>query len=331
MSEANTIWIQLYTPNGAKLGVTIGFADGKLTQTLPPVAMIDAMIADAGYLITLPGLEVGEELETITHVIRRTQHNKKDGTQTPCIGMYFENKSLVYGKKAYLNTQGDIATFERLSGLKVSAMPNFPSDIPLRDNPDAASFIIPVKTPFQIRMVDGTYTDKETGEVKPCKDFAGFYDIGTPAATTGNGSQGSTPSNVTTLPSQSNASGNGTADKSEWRKKVMDLTAFLYSDEINETYDEFNHTAAVQERMNDTSNMGIKPETHTPEGAATVFLAYCVTTNLRLTVTEFPQALGGKSLKAFMDGYTDTEKGLQAAWNALSTHAHSKQQKAANQ
>ena len=195
--ETNTVHMKLYTPSGVPLNFVISIRDGKLTETLPDVATIDAMIAASGYLLTAPGALPGEELETITHVILRIQHNKSDGTQTPCIGMYYENPKLVYCKKAYLNTPEDIATFERLSGLKLAQLPKFPGQFPKRDDLSATEYILAAKTPFQIRMTDGTYTDDATGETKSTKVFAGFYDVSSkPQATqattvSGNGNAGS--------------------------------------------------------------------------------------------------------------------------------------------
>lgn len=303
MQGANTVHMQLYTPSGVRLNFVIGIQDGKLTETLPALADIETMIAASGYLETMPGVEPGEGLETITHVIRRTQHNKKDGTQTPCIGMYFENKSLVYGKKAYLNTQEDIATFERLSGLKVSAMPNFPSDIPLRDNPDAATFIIPVKTPFQIRMVDGTYTDKETGEVKPCKDFAGFYDIGKPqTATTGNGQAGSTIAIVDKPPV---TSGNAETDDA-WLPKVFSLTEFLY-DGIKQ-HQENSINKLIRER---SISSDMKPIV-----AAAVVFAHKAYEKFRLNQDDITDQLG-KSL----GDYLRSGKTLKNAWDDIQPQA----------
>jgi hypothetical protein len=91
--------------------------------------------------------------------------------------LYYENPKLVYAKKAYLNTPEECAAFERVSGLRIAALPEFPSTaLPKRDEKSAQQFIVAAKTPFQVRMADDTYTDESTGEVKPTKKFAGFYE-----------------------------------------------------------------------------------------------------------------------------------------------------------
>jgi hypothetical protein len=232
--EPNTVHMKLYTPSGVPLNFVISIRDGKLTETLPDVAAIDAMIAASGYLVTLPGLEPGEELETITHVILRIQHNKSDGTQTPCLGLFFENPKLVYCKKAYLNTPEDIATFERLSGLKLAQLPKFPGQFPKRDDLSAAEFIIAAKTPFQVRMTQGTYTDEATGEVKSTPKFAGFHDVSSKPATppttstaSGNGNAGSQGDKMIT--------GNFAPPVLTWEEQVFEATAFLYDHPNHQT------------------------------------------------------------------------------------------------
>ena len=221
-NQASTIWTKAYTPGGFQVGITFPFA---ANGSLPLAESIDRMVTEAGYLLTAPGLDPGEELETITHVILRIQHNKSDGTQTPCIGMYYENPKLVYCKKAYLNTPEDIATFERLSGLKLAQLPKFPGQFPKRDDLSAAEFIIAAKTPFQVRMTQGTYTDEATGEVKSTPKFAGFHDVNSkpqaPQATTasGNGDTGKQDDKMIT--------GNFAPD-SAWLDDVKKATAFLY-------------------------------------------------------------------------------------------------------
>lgn len=187
MSEANTIWVKAYTPSGIQVGITVSFEAGKLM----PASELDAMIASAGYLVTMPGAEPGQKVETITEVIRYTQHNS-DGTTTPCIGLYLENPKLNFAKKAYLNTSDEQRQFEILSGLKIADLPEFPSaGLPKRNEKSASNFIKQVVTPFKIALDETSYTDDE-GQPQIGTKFASFIGA-TPVKTE--------PGNVIQMPS----------------------------------------------------------------------------------------------------------------------------------
>lgn len=316
-TQANTIWTKAYTPAGFQVGITIGFEAGHLPQAVD----IDRMIADAGYLITLPGVEPGEDVEPILYVCRKNHTDTKTGAIVPHIAFYSENDNLTKRwTHTYLDTPEQVAEFENGTGLKVADMPVYDGDL----HPDRTKSKAVIKLVKTIKVVRDFY---ETKDGEPRRPFKRFVDsIGTPQASEATATSGDgTPSNVTTLPAQPNASGNSNTDSSAWRKQVMDLTAFLYNDE-NMKYNQFEHTASIQKRMNDTGNMGINPDKHTPDGAASVVLAYRATKDLNMTVTEFPQALNGHSLKLFMADYDDTAKGLQAAWAKMVDHAMKKSQ-----
>lgn len=313
MSEANTIWIQLYTPGGAKLGVTLGFADGKFTETLPDVALIDAMIAEKGYLLNAPGVEPGETLETITHVIRGIQTNK-DGTTTPIIGLFYENTKLIYPKKAYLNTTDDIATFERLSGLKVSALPQFPSkNVPLRDDAGGTPFMVAVKTPFQIKLKPTTYVDPKDGETKEGTEFAGFYDpAGKPAP-----AQPSTPAsgNGNTGSQGSAATGSGDGDK------TIDLTEQMLKDYTIHMYKHAKHQEASFKSLREN---GVLTTDMKPFTAACHVLMHRALTDYMMDADIVKEALGG-SLK---DHLATDGNSLITAWNMITVFANSHKQTA---
>lgn len=296
--EPNTVHMRLYTPSGVPLNFVLSIRDGKLTETLPDVAAMETMIAASGYLVNAPGLEVGEELETITHVVRRTQHNQ-DGSQTPCLGLYFENPKLVFCKKAYLNTAEDIATFERLSGLKLAQLPEFPSTaLPKRDEKSAVQFIVAAKTPFQVRMAQGTYTDEQTGEVKSTPKFAGFYEVSKPAPA------------QTTPPASGNTGQSGTGnggskaiaapDVNTWKKWVFDATKFMYTDD--DKYVKERHSASLAKRMEDTSEFGINP-TMTLDIVIQVVMRYRALTDMFIESADYGNIFGEPGFNGYFDAY----------------------------
>lgn len=306
--EPNTVHMRLYTPSGVPLNFVLSIRDGKLTETLPDVAAMEAMIAASGYLVNAPGLAAGEELETITHVILRIQHNKSDGSQTPCIGMYYENPKLVYCKKAYLNTPEDIATFERLSGLKLAQLPKFPGQFPKRDDLSAAEYILAAKTPFQIRMVDGTYTDEATGEVKPTKVYAGFYEAGSskPApAQTSNPASGNT-----------GQQGTGSGDN-----KTIDLTEQMLLDYTIHMYKHAKHQEASFKNLREN---GVLTSDMKPFTAACHVLMHRALTDYMMDADIVKEALGG-SLK---DHLATDGNSLITAWNIITVFANSHKQTA---
>jgi hypothetical protein len=294
MSEANTISIKIYTPGGGSGYFCIPvFQDNSVMSA----AELDEYILGLGYLYTAPGVLPGEELETITHVILRIQHNKSDGTQTPCIGMYYENPKLVYCKKAYLNTPEDIATFERLSGLKLAQLPKFPGQFPKRDDLSATEYILAAKTPFQIRMTDGTYTDDATGETKSTKVFAGFYDVSSKPATTqtttasGNGNAGSQGAGES---GKQNGIQVGqltiAPDEITWKRWVFESTKFMYTDPDGK-YVKERHSASLAKRMEDTGVFGINPKMTLYE-VLSIVMRYRALVDMMIDNTDYQNIFG---------------------------------------
>lgn len=215
----NTISVTVYTPSGTRAYINFG--------TLITAAELDSKVAELGYLVNAPGQDAGQEPETVTHVIRATQYNKSDGTTTPIIGLFFANPKLLFARKAYLDRAEDIATFERLSGLKVDKLPEFPSaTLPKRDEKSAARFIIAAKTPFQVVMEQDTYTD-ESGETKSGKKFAGFYEGSKP--------QAAPPVSPSTSGQQTDSGKSGEkwtddVQQMEWLKNTVALMRDVYGD-----------------------------------------------------------------------------------------------------
>ena len=120
------VW--LYHPRGVKvrLPVPAGYdtAEAVVQDAAAPLAAVDRYL-DAGWLIDAPGLEAGEHKEEVGYVLRRSKDNQ-DGSETPIIDLYSSNDQLTWKVlSVYLNTDDDVAAFERAAGVRLQDIPLF--------------------------------------------------------------------------------------------------------------------------------------------------------------------------------------------------------------
>lgn len=287
-TQANTIWTKAYTPAGFQVGITIGFEAGNL----PLAVDIDRRLQEAGYLLTLPGLEAGETAEPILYVCRYDHVDKKSGELIPHIAFYSQEDHLTKRwLHIYLDTQEQIEAFETATGVKVATMPIWNADThPERNNPKAKSCIVRLAKP--IRVARETYTNKE-GETR--HKFKRYVDsIGTPQpVTTGN-----------TQAAPSETQGNN-IDLS-WEKQVFDATGFLYDHPTHQT----NSINAL------LKNEVIK-NTDTPVVSIMEILFHRAQSNYGLTADECKELLGAEvegTVKEFMKSVNGSYK---AAWDVI--------------
>lgn len=192
----DNLLIQAYTPAGFKVSISvIGW------QTAHE---IDAVLKEAGYLNQLPGVEAGENVETITTVVRREHVNGKTGEITPVIDCYPEWRG-DYGQfrfvGIYLNSADEIREFEAQSGLKLENMPLYESQAPIQRNQARANRHEIACKPFRVKKAEDR--EKEVGgKMQMTYKFSGYLSpVNPPAAQpehkpTGNGNGGSNGSNV---------------------------------------------------------------------------------------------------------------------------------------
>ena len=120
------VW--LYHPRGPKvrLPVPAGAHEGAEFACSPALALaaVDDYLA-AGWLLDAPGLEAGEHKEEVGYVLRRSKDNQ-DGSETPIIDLYSANDQLTWKVlSVYLNTDDDVAAFERAAGVRLTDIPLF--------------------------------------------------------------------------------------------------------------------------------------------------------------------------------------------------------------
>ncbi len=168
-------WTKLFHPRGPQV-----------TLPLPPdpaaaLAAVGAAL-DAGWLVTAPGLEEGEEREVIGWVLKSIHSN--EDRETPFVLLYSANEALTWSiLKVYLNTPQDQAAFEHASRMKLAEMPEYVGqDKPQRGtNHRTDTYIVPAPRPFGVVFKKNPKHDQtEAGKMKPARLFVRWADPPTP-------------------------------------------------------------------------------------------------------------------------------------------------------
>ncbi len=119
-------WLKLYHLGGVQ--VTLPVLTGEpVTPEMASLmlASVGAYLA-AGFAANLPGVEEGEKVEDIRHVVRRVKTND-DGSETPVIDLYPERANFRI-LVLYLNTEQDVQAFETACGVRVQDLPLYDGD-----------------------------------------------------------------------------------------------------------------------------------------------------------------------------------------------------------
>lgn len=137
-------WVKLYTPDGVL--VTIPVTEKPLNYR-SMLANVGAML-DAGFRLTLPGLEVGEDREEVGYVCKGVT---KDNTTV--LYLYSTNESYKYSVlNVYIDNDDQAADFEYASGMKLASLPeHIAGTKPQRGaNAKLDAFIVKAKRPFSV-------------------------------------------------------------------------------------------------------------------------------------------------------------------------------------
>lgn len=127
---ANSVNFKLYTPDGVEVlfhivPETMGWQPGELGVdhfAQSGLSFVKIML-NSGWLAQRPSLESGEDVFTIDAICRSTKL-EDDGRETPIIAFYPVNFAHPSVKK-YMNTPEDVATFERVTGLRIADLPDY--------------------------------------------------------------------------------------------------------------------------------------------------------------------------------------------------------------
>ena len=145
IESARTGYTKLYHPRGPLVSLPV------VGDT--PAAMFAYVTAclDAGFVVAAPGLEAGEERESINGVLR--SEHEREGEITPVVQLYAANEGMKYSfLKVYLNTADDVKAFESACGVKLESLPLYEGkDKPERDGGKIATkFIIKLPRPREV-------------------------------------------------------------------------------------------------------------------------------------------------------------------------------------
>lgn len=149
LPTASSIWMRGYLPNGRMLSITALPTDDFAAIIQRAIALDAAMVA-AGLSVREPGLNEGEQRETIHYVARRSKVNDDD-SETPMLDMYAENHNWATLKE-YLNTAAEVQAFERVAGIQLTDIPYNPNhkDAPNRNDRADQKYIFTLPRPVNV-------------------------------------------------------------------------------------------------------------------------------------------------------------------------------------
>lgn len=140
-------WVKLYHPSGALVTLPVSDPPPDYQQLFEAVTQA----AEAGFLVTAPGLEEGEQRFDCSAVVARTKQNQ-DGTETVVLDLYegdFQYRSLV----VYLNDDEAERAFELASGMSLTNLPVYPAGTPIERGKNArldSQYVVAPPRPFGV-------------------------------------------------------------------------------------------------------------------------------------------------------------------------------------
>lgn len=184
-------WTKLYHPRGPHVSLPV-------IGDTPAVmfACVSAML-DAGFVVAAPGLEVGEERESVSGVLRSVHEH--DGEETPIILLYAANEGMKFSMlKLYLNDEADVKAFESACGVKLNDLPVYDGkDKPERDGGKVAQkYIAKLPRPANIVFKQNPKWNEEEANAakaqnklytKPRRVFVRWADAPPPGSPPGDG------------------------------------------------------------------------------------------------------------------------------------------------
>ncbi len=161
---ARTGYTKLYHPRGPLVSLPV------VGDT--PAAMfayVTAML-DAGFVVAAPGLEVGEEREMVSGILRSMF--EREGEVTDTLLLYAADEGMKYSfLKLYLNDEADVKAFESACGFKLDMLPVYEGkDKPERDGGKIAQkYIAKLPKPAPVIFKQNPKWIKEEAEAAAAK------------------------------------------------------------------------------------------------------------------------------------------------------------------
>ena len=185
--SARTGYTKLYHPRGPLVSLPV-VGDNPASM----FAYVTAML-DAGFVVAAPGLEVGEEREMVSGVLKSTFEN--DGEVTDTVLLYAANEAMEWSfLKLYLNSDADKQAFEAACGVKLESLLVYDGkDKPKRDGTAVAKkYIAKLARPAPVVFKQNPKWSEEESKAavaankpytKPKRVFVRWADAAAPSQT----------------------------------------------------------------------------------------------------------------------------------------------------
>jgi len=174
MSDQPFTATRVWHPSGLQLTVSVplncnsikDFGDAE-AQSIN--AFVETLLRN-GLRISAPGVEAGEEIETVGLMCRRSGHNN-NGDEIAVIDLYpdTDNPEVKYKMATlYLDSDEDVASFEAGSGVRLNQIPFYEGSKPLdKDDRMAAKYLYaPNPKPRIVMKANPKYNPEETDPSK---------------------------------------------------------------------------------------------------------------------------------------------------------------------
>lgn len=163
-------YTKLYHPAGAQVALPVPLYALTPENAAAMFANVNRYV-QAGFLVNAPGLDEGESVETISHIVRRSKVNK-DSTETPVIDLYPVRANFrVLG--IYLNQPEQVKEFEQACGVSLKSLPLYEAEgtIERGKKPALDKFVIPLPAPVKVVYTKNPRWEGEDDKKNPKRVF----------------------------------------------------------------------------------------------------------------------------------------------------------------
>lgn len=187
-------WVKLYHPSGVLVTLPVACPVenlGRFTDHYQIAFGCVSAALEAGFLVTMPGIEAGEEIDEIGAAVKREKENRDKSTSF-VIDLYANHEAVNHPVLTiYLDSAEEEAAFERATGLKLASMPLYEgtSKIKRGDNAKLDKKICAFPRPARVAFVpNAKYSEEEATKARangkvyavPKRKFSRWVDLPAP-------------------------------------------------------------------------------------------------------------------------------------------------------
>lgn len=180
-------WTKLYHPSGVQVTIPISISEAVSPESAKVMLYSVTALLEAGWQANMPGLDAGERVEEIRHVVRRVKTND-DNTETPVIDLYPDRANFrILG--VYLNTPAHVQAFESVCGVQVADLPLYDGDnaIERGKGPKTDKYVVTLPRPVRVVLKQNPRWEGEDDKKHPKRLFVRWLDV--PPAGDGNAAE----------------------------------------------------------------------------------------------------------------------------------------------